>query len=176
MKITHSNLRTELIELGKSQPLFVILVGAPGSGKSTLLGALKAHMPLVIGSTDDQIEEHAAEHGLTYSQAFERINFKTLKKRMELTMTEAVARSQHVFVDQTNMTRKSRSGKLKLAGDKHLKLAVDFDVPDKVLIERIKVRGIETGKVIPPGIFFSMMKTYEAPSRDEGFDRVYTVS
>ena len=175
MKITQANLCSELAELGKSQPLFVIMIGAPGSGKSTFLSSLKNHMPFVIASTDDQIEAHAAINGLTYSQAFEQISFKTLKQRMKLMLFEAVSQSKHVFIDQTNMSRKSRSEKLKLAVFRHVKIAVDFEVPSEVVLERLKARELATGKVIPKSVFYSMMKAYEAPTCDEGFNRVYTV-
>lgn len=175
MKVTHAQLRAELIELASTQPLFVVLIGPPASGKSTFLNALKAHMPLVIASTDDQIDAYAVEHKLTYSQAFDKINFKHLKKAMDQTMVDAVSSGKHVFVDQTNMSRKSRSGKLKLASEAYLKIAIDFDVPDKVLLERLDARAAATGKLIPRGIFFSMMKSYEAPTRDEGFNKLYTV-
>lgn len=168
-------LQSILVQHSKVQPLFIMLIGAPGSGKSTFLNGLKKQIPIVVASTDDQIDEHAANNGLTYSQAFDQINFKTLKQRMEQAIVDARDAGKHIAVDQTNMHRKSRSGKLKMAGPGYLKIALDFDVPDKTLLERIDARAEATGKNIPRHVVFSMLKSYEAPSKTEGFDHVYKI-
>lgn len=166
-----------ILELNSS-PLFIILIGAPGSGKSTFIAGLKPHMSLTVGSTDDLIDEYAAKHKLTYTEAFGKLNFKGLKVRMEQEVKEAVSKGRHVVIDQTNMHRKSRSGKLAMAAanSAFVKVAVDFDVQEKVLLERLDARAAATGKVIPRNVLYSMLKSYEAPTKVEGFDVVLKVS
>lgn len=175
MKYNQTLLVNRLLEIASApQPLYMILIGAPGSGKSTFIKALSERLNLTVGSTDDQIDAYAAKNGMTYSQAFGKLNFKTLKREMEATLQEASKRGRHCVVDQTNMGRKQRKDKLAWASPQHAKVAIDFDVPDKVLIERCDARAAATGKVIPRAVLFSMLKNHEAPTRDEGFDYVFT--
>lgn len=173
-KLNQTLLIKQLISIAADlQPLYIILIGAPGSGKSTFIKALSEHLKLTIGSTDDQVDDYAFNHGITYSQAMQKINFKHLKRNMEAHVLDAVKRGLHVVIDQTNMNKKSRREKLEWASTRHVKVAVSFDVDVKVLLERIEKRSAATGKDIPKHVFFSMLKKYEAPTKDEGFDHVF---
>ena len=61
-----------------------VLIGLPGSGKSTFRDKHIAANPtieFVTCSTDDLIEEFAAKEGITYDQAFKKINFKDLQAK-----------------------------------------------------------------------------------------------
>ena len=50
------------------KPFAVMMIGLPGSGKSTWI---KANLPGVkVLSTDDFIDQYAAEKGKTYSEVF----------------------------------------------------------------------------------------------------------
>lgn len=174
MKYNQALLVNRLLEIAAApQPLFMVLIGAPGSGKSTFIKALGERLTLTVGSTDDQIDAYAAKNGMTYSQAFGKLNFKTLKRQMEETMQDAAKRGRHCVIDQTNMGVKQRKDKLLWASPQHAKIAIDFDVPDKTLIERCDARAAATGKVIPRNVLFSMLKNHEAPTRAEGFDYVF---
>ena len=97
---------------------------------------------------------------------------------MEETVLNAVKDGRNVVIDQTNMTRKSRSGKLAWAkqGQDYVKIAVDFEVEDKVLLARLDERAKATGKSIPKGIVFKMLKEHQEPTREEGFDYVFTLN
>lgn len=176
-RLNQTLLLNRLVEIASTpQPLYMVLIGAPGSGKSTFIKALGERLDLVVGSTDNQIEKYAAANGMTYSQAFGKLNFKTLKRQMEEDLREGARRGKHCVVDQTNMGRKQRKDKLEWASPRHAKVAIDFDVPDKVLIERCDARANATGKLIPRHVLFSMLKNHEAPSKDEGFDYVFTLT
>jgi predicted kinase len=169
-KLNFTLIAQQLTELAKYNPLMIVLIGAPGSGKSTFIKRLSESLKLVIGSTDNQIDAYAAERGLNYSEAFKEINFKMLKRQMEADILGAVSKGEHVIVDQTNMHRKSRKDKLAMATSSYVKVAIVFEVAEKALFERLAKREAEIGKHIPHVAVYSMLKNYEAPSRDEGFD------
>lgn len=161
-----------------TEPTFIMMVGAPGTGKSTFLKKFsEASGHLVhVASTDDLIEVYAAEHGITYSEAFNRINFKTIKNQMTFEMSQAIVAKKNIALDQTNMTKKSRTSKMKDVPDSYLKVCLDFTVDDKVLKERLRIRAETTGKVIPPFVMGSMFKSYQPPSKDEGFHHIININ
>lgn len=174
-KLNFTLLSKQLVELSLNGPLLIMLIGAPGTGKSTFIGKLLEQLKLVVASTDDQIDAYAASKGITYSQAFKQINFKTLKKQMEQDILSAVRIDKSVIIDQTNIHRKSRKDKLAMA-PRYQKVAVVFDVPEQQLLERLNAREAATGKAIPKFVLYSMLKAYEAPTRDEGFDECFELA
>lgn len=149
-----------------------ILVGLPASGKSTWRAQhIKTNPDAVTVSTDDMIEEYAAEKGLTYTEAFSKVDFKSLNTRFKYAIKEAVSAGKDLIVDRTNMTVKGRRELMRLA-EGYEAHAVVFVVPDDVLKARLKARAESTGKYISPMVINSMAKSYVAPSRDEGFASV----
>jgi predicted kinase len=163
-------------ELMLRGPTFLMMVGVPGSGKSTFLNKLKEFMKITVASTDDLIELEAQRLGITYSEAFKKVNFKTVKKQMDEVIVQAVRRREHLALDQTNMSRKSRTSKLEaIPADVYSRVCLNFTVDDKVLLERLRVRAETTGKVIPPFVLKSMFDNYQTPSKDEGFTHIIEV-
>ena len=149
-----------------------ILIGLPASGKSTWRAQhMLANPSAVTVSTDDMIEEYAAERGLTYTQAFGKVDFKSLNTRFKYAIRDAVKAGQDIIIDRTNMGVKSRRELLKMA-EGYESHAVVFVVPDAVLEARLKARYESTGKFIPKHVIESMAKSYVAPTRDEGFHSI----
>lgn len=157
--------------------MYIMMVGVPGSGKSTFITKLLAEVTeqIHVASTDDLLELEAKRLGLTYSEVFHRVNQKTIKREMEAAIDIAIQRGQTIIHDQTNMSRKSRAGKLKSVPSKYVKVCLNFTVDDRVLEARLEKRASETGKVIPPFVLKNMFYSYNPPSRDEGFDLIIEV-
>lgn len=149
-----------------------ILIGLPGSGKSTWTKNFlaKQEEPFVIVSSDDIIEEKCAEAGLNYSQGFEKfVGFATgeMKRRAKA----AAAAGHNVIWDQTNMTPKSRKDKIGMF-EGYQRNAVVFSITDDELFRRLKLRESQTGKSIPAFVVKNMAKSYQAPTKAEGFDSI----
>jgi len=153
------------------------LVGLPGSGKSTFIKSLKMYLDdksVVVLSTDNVIDARALAEGKTYSQIFDEVSFKEFKAEMESDAEKAREGRLNVVFDQTNMSSKSRKTKLEpflMFG--YTCASLSFDVPMKVLRERLDKRAIETGKVIPEHVLRQMLSGYKTPTRDEGFSHMW---
>lgn len=159
-----------LLEEIAGQPVAIFLIGPPGSGKSTYRAKLPSSY--VILSTDDVFDRLAAEKGLTYSQAFHELGFKIPQAEFDAAFNEAVKNNKNIVIDQTNMSRKARAKKLNLIPRHYKKVAVVFSVPMDELQKRLDKRAAETGKNIPPHVLENMMKSYEEPTKAEGFENI----
>ena len=148
-------------------PTMYMLIGVPASGKSTWVEKHKGDA-LVI-STDNLIEIYAADNGKTYNDVFkEQIKIAT-KIAMEHAEA-AFAAGQDVIWDQTNITKKSRKGKLAMVPEHYRKTAVFFATPlEEEWQRRLNSRP---GKSIPAHILDSMVEMLEMPDASEGWNIV----
>lgn len=158
----------------KNQPIAYILSGLPGSGKSTWVRSINQNSDFVIVSSDDEIEQHAKDRGLTYSDVFDSY-VKTATSRMNAKFKEAVAANRNIIWDQTNMTSKKRRGILQQIPHSYKKIAVVFQIDDQELERRLEKREQDEGKKIPKHIIYSMANSFEMPSTVEGFDQIIKV-
>lgn len=156
------------------RPILWMLIGVPGSGKSTWIethfGNAADH--LHVASTDAYIEEVAWNNQKTYNEVF-KDNIKAAEKSMYEYIIETVKNDHDLVWDQTNMSRKSRAKKLVMIPDHYEKIAVVFQTPEE---EELKRRlASRPGKTIPWGVMDTMIKCFNYPELDEGFDKVLYV-
>ena len=155
-----------------NKPICYFLIGPPGSGKSTWVRDLPNKF--VVISTDTYIEKVALQSGKTYGDVF-KDNIKDATKEMEMALQKATVLGKSIIWDQTNMSVKSRAGKL-ITLKKYDVIAVAFEIPPDELARRLKKRKAETGKDIPPHIVASMVASYQPPTMDEGFFSIVKVT
>jgi len=160
----------------KLRPSLRILVGAPGSGKSTwrsnILNALE-HLPVII-STDDYIEQKAKEFRSSYSEVFKTF-YNDAEIHMNNMFNDAIKNNLNIIVDRTNMTKKSRRRFLSRVSSVYYKQAVVFDRNLEYLTNINQLR-VSTGRDIPLKAIEDMVKYYQEPSYEEGFDSIITIS
>lgn len=158
----------------KTMSKFIMLIGAPCTGKSTWLNN-NISEDVVILSTDNLIEREAEKLGMNYSEAFDVIDFKSLEKEMFEAMHNAFENGKDVVLDRTNVSDKARSKILKKVPSSYEKIAIKFNTPLDVVIERNKTRAENTGKHIPEFVIKNMFKNMVNPSHEEGFDHIIEV-
>jgi len=147
-----------------------MLIGVPASGKSTWRKANAGHAEII--STDDIIEHRAASKGLTYNDVFK----DTIKEATELANQhayKAFRMNKDVIWDQTNLTAKSRRGKLGQVPKSYERIALFFPTPDGEELQRRLASRV--GKTIPAHVMASMIASLETPVPSEGFDEIYQV-
>ena len=159
-------------------PTLYMLIGLPGSGKSTWREKHIAANPTittVVASQDDIIEEWAAANGMTYSEAWPKVNQKDVAAKFRTIYKEALNAGHDVIIDRTNMGVKARREILKNVPSNYETVGVTFVIPDTELHARLDARAKATGKVIPKFVLATMAKAYVAPTREE-FTRLVRVS
>lgn len=155
----------------EAKPIIYILIGVPGSGKSTWL-AKQDLTNAVIVNVDQYIDSYAKNHGLTYSDVFAD-QIKNAMRLSRLDLRNALRAGKNIFVDQTNLTVKSRKQKLDQVPKGYIKIAVVFPAPnDKELQRRLDSRP---GKDLPDYVMRSMKNNFTRPRRGEGFNKVITI-
>ena len=151
-----------------------MLCGIPTSGKTTwsiaLDHATKAEEDLnhVVLSTDSYIDNRARDNNLTYDEAFNTF-IKDAQRRLTFDLERAIRDNQSIVWDQTNLTPKSRKGKLALIPAHYTKVAVWFDLPLENALIRNQNRP---GKIIPAPVLKSMFRSFTPPTLSEGFDKI----
>jgi predicted kinase len=154
-------------------PTLTVLVGLPASGKSH---SIPENFSGFVYSTDSYIEEQARALNKTYSDVF----FDYIKKatvRMDALVGIAIMNGNDVIWDQTNPSRKKRSGILSKFPDSYRKVCLCVVPPItlndwKELERRLNDRP---GKKIPHHVIDGMLNSFDFPSIAEGFDEVIYV-
>lgn len=154
-----------------------ILIGPPGVGKSTWV---QKHFQgeCVVVSSDNILEEIAAETGTTYNETFNK--YMKAADRMMWEEFDRVIEERHhpVVFDRTNMSRGARArvfNRLKQfhRGHGYTIHAVVIPKPDEA--EHKRRLASRPGKTIPENVVESMIRSFEFPSVEEGFDSILII-
>lgn len=149
------------------------LVGLPCSGKSTYINKKGTYKDYAVISNDLIIEEFAAKNGMTYSQAWGKLPFQTVKKSCEKRFEIAVRKGQSILIDNTNLTVKSRA---LFQADGYERNAAVFEVDEQERQRREQERAERTGKFVPQDAIEKMKAFYKKPTFSEGFKNITTIS
>ena len=160
-------------------PRAIFLIGAPASGKSTwttnyLAQANQANRLTIVLSTDDLIEDYAREHNISYSEAFDQLDMKTLENTVRESLKYAIRNNQDVIVDRTNMRVRSRNRWLSQVPSHYVRVGIRFEVDSDTLHDRLRHRAETTGKFVPHHIVDDMLSSHQPPTFDE-FDIIEAI-
>jgi predicted kinase len=144
-----------------------MLVGIPTAGKSTFSND-KKYKDYIRVSSDDILQEVAKERQQSYNTVFKG-NIRFAQIAMMKVLRKAIEDGKSIIWDQTNTSKKQRKEKLKHIPAHYKKTAVYFIVDLKTALQRNTQRP---GKVIPPEVLERMIKEYELPTLEEGFDEI----
>jgi len=149
------------------------LVGVPGAGKSTWIKNQVWAKDLPVVSSDFFIEQEAERQGKTYTEVFnEYIPIST-----KLAINQAlICQANHLdFIwDQTNTTVASRKKKFELLlPTQYEHIAVVFETPSRIELKRRLAS--RPGKEIPDVVMEGMLASFEMPSLEEGFTKIWIV-
>lgn len=150
-----------------STPEAIFLVGIPTSGKSTFSNN-PDYKDYVRVSSDDILQEIAKERKQSYNTVFKG-NIRFAQIAMMKVLQKAIKENKSIIWDQTNLTKKQRKEKLSQIPPHYKRTAVYFIVDLKTALTRNTQRP---GKVIPPEVLERMIKEYELPTIEEGFNEV----
>lgn len=153
-------------------PKAYILVGVPAAGKSSWVAHQEWADKCAYISTDKLVEAYARSVNMTYSQVFNEFMPNAVKLMVD-EVVEARNAGKDIIWDQTSCTVASRKKKFNKLPNYEM-IAVVFKTPDsEELDRRLKSRP---GKNIPNHVMKSMIKNWEEPSEEEGFDKIIYVS
>ena len=150
------------------EPWLFMLIGLPNSGKSTYRNS--PGCPLNFLSSDNYIEQIARILGTTYSDIFSSL-IKHSTKAVNRDLESYLSKDYSFVWDQTNLTFKSRFGRLSRIPFYYRRMAVFFDVPWDIIIERNEKRKID-GRNVPYDVLMKMRDEMEPPEFSEGFDAI----
>ena len=152
-------------------PKLLMLSGIPSSGKSTFVKQLKETKEwsdAVVLSTDNYIEREAVSLCKTYNEIFED-TIKEAEQALQQDLKNAIRYGLNLIWDQTNLTSKARTRKLKNIPKSYTRECAYFVIDLDTAIQRNQNR---LGKIIPENILKRMHSQFELPTTNEGFNDV----
>ena len=148
-----------------------MLVGIPASGKTTWSNNQSFTKDCVIISTDQYVEEYAAQTGKTYTEAFQEY-MPIAVDRMTDAVIEAREAGRNIIWDQTSTSIGTRAKKFRMLPN-YYAIAVVFSIPERQELERRLAS--RPGKIVPIDVVDRMIGNWEEPTLEEGFMEIWKV-
>jgi predicted kinase len=147
------------------KPRLIILIGIPGSGKTTYAKEYARIHDDTIHISSDSIRHEL--YGDESIQGDPTTVFSLMQKRA----VESIKSGKTVLYDATNMTRKDRAGII-AACPRHAQIEAHIIwAPIETCVERDANRERTVGRAV----IDKMLKRFQAPYYDEGFDDIKIV-
>ncbi|OQB32262.1 MAG: hypothetical protein BWY08_00019 [Bacteroidetes bacterium ADurb.Bin174] len=144
----------------------IVMVGLPYSGKSTHIQGMSNSNDYAVISRDDIVMSLA--NGESYNNAWVKVDQQKVNRQLDINLRSAVNNNKNLIIDMTNLSAKSRRGKINMLSDDYTKYAWVFYVGMSELKRRMDIRK---DKVINNDVILGMMKQYTIPMFDE-FDSI----
>ena len=148
-----------------------MLVGIPASGKTTWANNQSFTKDCVIISTDQYVEEYAAQTGKTYTEAFQEY-MPIAVDRMTDAVIEAREAGRNIIWDQTSTSIGTRAKKFRMLPN-YYAIAVVFPIPERQELERRLAS--RPNKIVPIDVVDRMIGNWEEPTLEEGFMEIWKV-
>lgn len=152
-------------------PDIIMMVGLPYSGKSYVAESMGLHCGRTVISSDAIVQQYAKSIGKHYNDVFSSYASEAQLVAAN-SLIQAVARSESILIDQTNLTKASRSRKMVQIPDNYRKVCINVPVPCADELELRKM--VRCSHQVPDAVLEYMNSIYQVPSFDEGFDVIYT--
>lgn len=144
-------------------PRLIMLIGLPGSGKSTWAAKYVTENSNTVIISSDKIRKE-----LFNDENSQEDNNRVFYE-MEVRTLNYLNNGVNVIYDATNVVRKRRKAFLDKLPTWVVKEAYVIWAPLEVCIERDNSRDRTVGK----NVIWKMIKSYQPPFFDEGFNRIY---
>jgi len=151
-------------------PTAYIMVGPPGVGKSTFINDV-LRVPSI--STDGYFETKATIDKITYSEAFVKYPFSEAKKALDEDLDWYCNNYLSFAWDQTQMSKGSRAKNISRIPPNYQIHCINFIVKD--IDQWNRQLQSRPGKIIPEHVIQSMINSYEPPTIDEGFNKIWNI-
>lgn len=149
-----------------------MLVGVPGSGKSTYAKKFNEQQngKYTIVSRDNKMIEFARPN-VDYTTAFKEQDAKFVDAMLNACFQASLANKEDIIIDMTNLTTSSRRRTLSQVGSDYTKYVLYFPITEELMLQRAEARKAE-GKNIPEHVLKDMLKRFEMPIEEEGFNMI----
>ena len=155
----------------RKQKIAFIVVGIPGCGKSTWI---RKHMnpEIDVHISRDEIRFALLNEEDDYFKQEDKVRQFYFQKIEEFTGNEYT--DDCVFIDATHLTPKSRKATMRHIAADTRTIALYFDVPINVALERNRQRS---GRAyVPDNVIYRMSEQLVKPTRKEGFYEVWYIN
>lgn len=146
-------------------PTLKVIVGVPGSGKTTYC---RDYIEYSNNGRTVHISSDEIRKEILHDENDQTNNSKVFEVMQERTL-DALEKGYDILYDATNITRKDRLSLLSKCPSYVIKEAVVCWAPIEMCIERDSSRDRTVGK----DVIDRMLKRFQVPYFDEGFDRIY---
>ena len=138
-----------------------VMCGLPGSGKTTIARQIAADLDAVVIASDSIREELYGDESV---QGNPSVVFDTLYSRAHAAIDDNLS----VILDATNVKKRDRARVFQEFPDNEIAAFV-INTP----VEVCKQRNGERERVVPEYVIDRMAKSFELPTREEGFVKIY---